>query len=65
MRIALALSSGHFRKDPLLTMGTLAVVALAAYPAAEYVISGDFTGMANASMALARGAIVIGILNKH
>ena len=46
-------------------MGTLVVVALAAYPAAEYVISGDFTGMANASMALARGAIVIGILNKH
>src|ERR1700687_5074799 len=63
MRIASTLSSGHFRKRPLLTIGTLVVGALAAYLAAEYVISGDFTGMAYAGMALVGGVIVIGILN--
>src|SRR6202158_6417287 len=63
MRIASALSSGHYRKGPLLTIGTLLVGALAAYLAAEYVISGDFTGMAYAGMALVGGVIVIGILN--
>src|SRR6202158_3269315 len=63
MRIASTLSSGHFRKGPLLTIGTLVVGALAAYLAAEFVISGDFTGMAYAGMALVGGVIVIGILN--
>src|SRR6202790_2293394 len=63
MRITSALSSGQFRKGPLLTIGTLVVGALAAYQAAQYVISGDFTGMAYAGMALVGGAIVIGILN--
>jgi hypothetical protein len=63
MRIASALSSGQFRKGPLLTIGTLVVGALAAYQAAEYVIRDDFTGMAYAGMALVGGAIVIGILN--
>jgi hypothetical protein len=63
MRIASALSSGQFRKGPLLTIGTLVVGALAAYQAAEYVIKDDFTGMAYAGMALVGGAIVIGILN--
>src|ERR1700674_4966611 len=63
MRIASTLSSGQFRKGPLLTIGTLVVGALAAYQAAEYVISGDFTGMAYAGIALVGGAIVIGILN--
>ncbi len=63
MRIASALSSGHFRKGPLLTIGTLVVGALAAYLAAEFVISDDFTGMAYAGMALVGGMIVIGILN--
>jgi hypothetical protein len=63
MRIASALSSGQFRKGPLLAIGTLVVGALAAYQAAEYVISGDFTGMAYAGMAVVGGAIVIGILN--
>ncbi|HEV2987204.1 MAG TPA: hypothetical protein VG759_02090 [Candidatus Angelobacter sp.] len=37
--------------------------ALAAYLAAEYVIRGDFTGMAYAGMALVGSVIVIGILN--
>jgi hypothetical protein len=62
MRIASALSSGQFRKRPLLTIGTIVVGALAAYQAAEYVIRDDFTGMAYAGMALVGGAIVIGIL---
>src|SRR2546421_6421783 len=63
MRIASTLSSGHFRKGPPLTIGTLVVGALAAYLAAEFVISDDFTGMAYAGMALVGGMIVIGILN--
>src|SRR6202521_1913551 len=63
MRIATALSSGQFRKGPLITVGTLVVGALAAYQAAEYVVRGDFTGMAYAGMALVGGAIGIGILN--
>jgi hypothetical protein len=63
MRIASALSSGQFRKGPLITIGTLVVGALAAYQAAEFVINGDFTGMAYAGVALTGGAIVIGILN--
>jgi hypothetical protein len=63
MRIASVLSSGQFRKGPLLTIGILVVGALAAYLAAEYVIRDDFTGMVYAGMALVGGAIVIGILN--
>jgi len=63
MRIASALSSGQFRKGPLVTIGTLVVGALAAYQAAEFVISGDLTGMAYAGTALAGGAIVIRIFN--
>src|ERR1700687_206390 len=63
MRIASTLSSGHFRKGPLLTIGTLIVGALAAYQAAQYVISGDFTGMACAGLALVGGTIVIEVLN--
>src|SRR6267143_5532737 len=63
MRIASTLSSGHFRKGPLLTFGTLVVGALAAYLADEYVIRGDFTGMAYAGVALTGGVIVIRILN--
>jgi hypothetical protein len=63
MRIASALSSGHFRRGPLLTFGTLVVGALAAYQAAEYVIRDDFTSLAYVGMAVVGGAIVIGILN--
>ena len=63
MRIASALPSGHFRKGPLLTIGTFVVGALAAYQAAEYVIRDDLTGMAYAGLALVGGTIVIGILN--
>lgn len=63
MRILSALSSSHFRKGPLLTIGTFIVGAFAAYLTAEFVVSGDFIGMAYAGMAIVGGAIVIGILN--
>jgi hypothetical protein len=63
MRIASALFSGQFPKGPLITIGTLVVGALAAYQAAEFVINGDFTGMAYAGVAVTGGAIVIRILN--
>jgi hypothetical protein len=63
MRIASALSSGQFRRGPLLTIGTLIVGAFAAYQAAEYVIIGDFTSLAYVGMVVVGGAIVIGILN--
>jgi hypothetical protein len=63
MRIASALSSGQFRRGPLLTIGTFIVGAFAAYQAAQYVISGDFTSMAYVGMMVVGGAIVIGILN--
>jgi uncharacterized membrane protein YeaQ/YmgE (transglycosylase-associated protein family) len=63
MRIASALSSGQFRKGPLLTIGFFVVGAFVAYQAAEYVIRDDFTSLAYVGMAVVGGAIVIGILN--
>ena len=63
MRIASALSSSHFQRGPLLTIGTFVVGAFAAYQVAEYVIRDDFRGMAYAGMAIVGGAIIIGILN--
>jgi hypothetical protein len=63
MRIASALSSGQFRKGPLLTIGFLVVGAFVAYQAAEYVIRDDFASLAYVCMAVVGGAIVIGILN--
>src|ERR1700730_16147673 len=63
MRIAAALSSGQYRKGPLVTIGTFLVGAFAAYQAADYVIRDDFTGLAYVGMAVVGGVIVIGILN--
>jgi hypothetical protein len=63
MRIASALSSGQFRKGPLLTIGTFVLGAFAAYQAAEYVINDDYVSLAYVGMAVVSGAIVIGILN--
>jgi hypothetical protein len=63
MRIASAFPSGQFRKSLRLTVGTCIVGALAAYEAAEYVISGDLTGLVYAGIVVVGGAIVIGILN--
>ena len=63
MRIASVLSSGQFRRGPLLLFGTLVVGAFAAYEMAQYVINNDMTGLAYAGLCLAGGAIVIAILN--
>jgi hypothetical protein len=63
MRITSALSSGQFRRGPLLTFGTLVVGAFAAYQSAEYVISGDITSLVYVGMVVVGGTIVIGILN--
>jgi hypothetical protein len=63
MRIAAALSLRHVRKGPLLTIGTYIVGAFAAYEIAQYVLRGDFTGLAYVGMAVVGGAIVLGILN--
>jgi hypothetical protein len=63
MRIASALSLRHVRKGLLLTIGTYVVGAFVAYEVAQYVLRGDFTGLAYVGMAVVGGAIVIGILN--
>ncbi len=63
MRIASALSTGQFRRGPLLLFGTLVVGAFAAYEMAQYVINDDMNGLAYAGLCLAGGAIVIAILN--
>lgn len=63
MRAASPLSSGYFRSGPVLTIGTVVVGGLAAYEAADFVIRGDFTGMAYAGIGLGIGAIVLRILN--
>src|ERR1700719_3529960 len=63
MRIASALSSGQFRRGPLLTIGTFIVGALAAYLTAEYVVREDFASLAYVGAAVVGGAIVIAVLN--
>src|SRR5207244_9051887 len=47
----------------LISFCVLVAGALGAYQLAQYVISGDFAGLAYAGMAFLGGAIVIGILN--
>src|SRR6202521_2361176 len=63
MRITSALSSGQFRKGPLVTIGIFVVGAFAAYQAAEYIIRDDLASLAYVGAAVIGGAIVIGILN--
>jgi hypothetical protein len=63
MRIASALSSGQFRRRPLIVFGTLAVGAFAAYEVAEYVLNDDMTGLAYAALCLLGAVIVVAILN--
>jgi hypothetical protein len=63
MRIASALSSGQFRRRPLIVFGFLIVGAYAAYEMAQYVINDDMTGLAYAGLCLGGVAIVIVILN--
>jgi hypothetical protein len=63
MRIATALSSGQFRRGPLVAFGVLVVGAFAAYEAAQYVINDDMTGLVYAVLCLLGGAVVVAILN--
>ncbi len=63
MRIASALSSGQFRRRPLIVFGLFVVGAYAAYEAAQFVINDDMTGLAYAAMCIAGGAVVVAILN--
>jgi len=63
MRIASALSSGQFRRRPLIAFGLFVAGAYAAYEAAQYVINDDMRGLAYAAMCIAGGAVVVAILN--
>src|SRR5262249_972569 len=53
----------RFRRGPLASFGILVVGALAAYQLAQYVISGNFAGLAYVGLATLGGVIVIGIVN--
>jgi hypothetical protein len=63
MRIASALTSGHYGRRPLIVFGLFVAGAYAAYEAAQYVINDDMTGLAYAAMCIAGGAVVLAILN--
>jgi hypothetical protein len=63
MRTASALSSGQYRRRPLIVFGIVVVGAFAAYETAQFVINDDMTGMAYAVLCLVGGAIVVAILN--
>jgi len=63
MRIASALSSGQFRRGPLVLLGTLVVGAFAAYELAQYVLNDDMAGLAYVGLGIAGVGIVIAILN--
>src|SRR6266513_1285442 len=63
MRNSFSLPSNSFRRGRLTSFCVLVAGTLGAYQLAQYVISGDFAGLAYAGMAFLGGAIVIGILN--
>jgi hypothetical protein len=63
MRIASALSSGQFRRRPLIVFGLFVAGACAAYEAAQFVINDDMRGLAYAAMCIAGGAVVVAIVN--
>src|SRR5256885_4703690 len=63
MRIATTLASGQLRRKPLILFGSIVVGGFAAYQCAQYVLTGDFVGLAFAGMALVIAAVVVGILN--
>jgi len=63
MRMVAPLASGQLRRKPLILFGTIVVGGFAAYQCAQYVLTGDFIGLAFAGMALVIGAVVVGILN--
>src|SRR5260370_29395536 len=51
------------RRNPLVVLGFLVLLVIAAYKTAGYVIVGDMTGLAFVALAFAGAAIVIAILN--
>jgi len=54
---------GEFRRNPLLMFGFFVFVAVAAWKAAEYVISGSLISLTYAAMILVAGAFVVAMLN--
>jgi hypothetical protein len=63
MRTLFTLLSSRFRRGALTNVAILVVGALLAYQLAQYVISGDFAGLAYVGLATLGGAIVVGIVN--
>jgi hypothetical protein len=63
MRTASALTSGQFRRRPLIGVGLLVLGAFAAYELAQYVINDDMRGLAYAGLCFAGGVVVVAILN--
>jgi hypothetical protein len=61
MRLALASSSSRFRVRPL-TVVIYVIGAVLAYQSAQYLINGNFVGLAYAAIVCVCGVIVIGIL---
>ena len=62
MRIPAQISSRNYGRNQLVGIGFLVAGAFAAYQLAQYVIGGDFTGLAYVGMAFLGGAILVGIL---
>src|SRR5215475_11003101 len=58
-----AMSSGRFRRGPLVLFGVLVVGVVGAYGLSQYIITNDMSSLAYVGMSVAFGAIVIGILN--
>src|SRR5215472_14691868 len=63
MRNSFSLPSNSFWRGRLISLGVLVAGTLAAYQLAQYVINGDFAGLAYVGLAFLGSAIVIGILN--
>jgi hypothetical protein len=54
---------GNYRRNPLLVFGFLVFFAVAAYKAAEYIITDNTSGLAFIGLAFVGGAFVVGMLN--
>ena len=63
MKTLFSFATRRFGRDHLISFGFPVAGALAAYELAQYVIRGDYAGLAYAGMVFVGGAIVIGILS--
>jgi hypothetical protein len=63
MRVFALSPSGPFRRGALLTFGFFVFALAAAYEVSEYVISGDFKGLAVIGMVFVGAAFVVAMLN--